>query len=158
VTSNSSKEIYSAEQRRLVPAILNRIIPWEDPLPGAGDLGIADFIERAIALTPDACRIFLAGIDEIDFTAMSQTAAAFADLPTDRQDQMLKIVELSHPFFFEELVGLTYAGYYVNPRVLVALGRSARPPQPIGYVLPAFDSALLDRVRARGPVFRIVPS
>jgi hypothetical protein len=157
VRLKSSNEFLSAEQRQLVFTILNRLVPEEDQIPGAGDLGIADFVERAIALTPRARRIFLDGIAEIDFVAWRQAAAAFVDLPTDRQDDILRIVELSHPVFFDDLVGLTYAGYYVNPRVLVALGRSARAPQPIGYVLPAFDPALLDRVRARGPVFRVVP-
>jgi hypothetical protein len=44
--------------------------------------------------------------------------------------------------------------YYQDERVLTALGFEARPPFPLGHVVEEGDWALLDSVRARGPLFR----
>src|SRR3954451_25007165 len=97
-------------------AILNRIIPADDSLPGAGDLGLSDFVERQLALVPAVRRMFLDGIAEIALTAWLREDGAFVDLSADRQDRVLRQVEQSWPYFFEQLVGFTYAGYYVDPR------------------------------------------
>ena len=71
---------------------------------------------------------------------------------------VLAEVENADRAFFDVLVNQTYRAYYVDPRVLSALGLEVRPPQPLGHSLPPFDPAQLDDVRRRGPIYRVVPS
>ena len=150
-------DLFTSDQRNLVRAVLDRIIPAEGDRPGAGAIGVADYLERAIAPSPGARRLFLDGLAEIELVASRQAGAAFVGLPGVRQDEILTLVETARPVFFDQLVNRTYEGYYGNPRVLVAIGHDPRPPQPRGYTLPAFDPAVLDQVRARCPIFRVVP-
>ncbi|HLZ07606.1 MAG TPA: gluconate 2-dehydrogenase subunit 3 family protein [Chloroflexota bacterium] len=150
-------EVLSSEQQDLLTAILNRIIPAEGDLLGAGDLGLVDFVEKSVSSRSESRRLFLDGITEVEVAAWHQGASTFRALEIDRQDEVLRQVEASRPEFFNLLVERTYQGYYVDPRVLTALGHDPRPPQPRGHELPAFDASVLDRVRARGPIFRLVP-
>ena len=46
--------------------------------------------------------------------------------------------------------------YYRDDRVVLALGREARAPFPLGNVLEQGDWSLLDPVRARAPMWRKV--
>lgn len=52
------------------------------------------------------------------------------------------------------LVTLVLSAYYQSPEVVAAFGWPARPPQPAGHALPAFDERLLEPVRRRGPIWR----
>ena len=44
-----SNQIFTEPQRQLLVAALNRLILAEGEFPGAGDLGLAAFVERAVS-------------------------------------------------------------------------------------------------------------
>ena len=44
--------------------------------------------------------------------------------------------------------------YYDAAAVLLAMGWQVEPPQPNGHPLPAFDEALVEKVRKRAPMWR----
>ena len=52
------------------------------------------------------------------------------------------------------LMTLACVGYYSDERVITVLKGDARPPHPLGYEIEADDFSLLDRVRARGKLYR----
>ncbi len=146
--------IFSADQRALLTAMLNRLIPAEPPFAGAGDAGVVDHLEALAERSPALRRLFLEGIDAVDLAAWQQTDRSFLDLADDQKDAVLATIEQTSPTFFEHLIVHTYRGYYVKSEVIALLGLAPRPPQPLGHVLPPFDPSLLDRVRARGAVYR----
>ena len=41
--------VLSEDQRALLRAVLNRIVPARDEMPGAGDLGVGESVERSMA-------------------------------------------------------------------------------------------------------------
>ena len=147
----------SDEQRALLAAVLNRIVPARDDLRGAGDLGVADAIDATLAASPTLRRLFLEGLLLIELESARRAGSAardFGDLDADQQDDALRAVELAWPAFFAALVSHTYRGYYTLPEVHAAIGYPDRPPQPLGHRLPAFDPALLARQRQRAPFWR----
>lgn len=146
--------LFTDEQRALFKAALNRIIPAESALPGAGDLGVADSIERSIQSVASRRRAFLDGLGQIDLTSWRECDRAFSDLSSDRQDHVLRLVEQANPSFFDKLVTYTYRCYYVNSTIVQLVGASPRPPQPEGHALPPFDPSRLANVRKRGPIHR----
>ncbi|MGH2457871.1 MAG: gluconate 2-dehydrogenase subunit 3 family protein [Chloroflexota bacterium] len=146
--------LFTDEQRALLKAALNRIIPADDRFPGAGDLGGADAIERSTGSSASRRRTLLDGLCQIDLTAWREDDRAFAALPAERQDHVLRLVERASPVFFDRLVALAYRAYYVNPEIVRLVGAPTRPPQPEGYALPPFDPARLENVRKRGPIYR----
>lgn len=148
--------ILSDEQRTLLVAVLNVLIPPRGDLPGAGDLGVGGVIERALAAAAPALRrLVLDALAAIEgATARRHAGAAFAALALDQQEAVLREVEQRAPSLFAVLLNQTYRGYYTDPRVLAAIGVDGRPPQPRGHDLPAFDLALLERQRQRAPFWR----
>lgn len=145
---------FAPEQAALLKAILNRIIPPGGAMPGAGDLGAGETIESVVSGSPAARRLFLDGLAEVQQIAWRTTDQEFVALGASEQDSVLKVVETARSDFFAQLVHQAYRAYYVHPTVVRALGLDPRPPQPLGHSLPAFDPTLLDRVRARGPIYR----
>ena len=69
--------------------------------------------------------------------------------------------ERNNPTAFAALLTGVYSLYYTDPGVAAALARltgyDTRPPQPLGYDLPAFDSSLLAIPAARMPFYRPTP-
>jgi len=86
--------------------------------------------------------------------AQAGGGAAFSARPAQERESLLEVLQKQQPEAFAQLVTLTLARYYAHPQVLEALDWPARPPQPEGHKLPAFDDASLTPVLARGAVWR----
>jgi gluconate 2-dehydrogenase subunit 3-like protein len=142
------------EQRALLRAVLNRIIPARDELPGAGDLDVDVSLEQSLVSAVELRRLVLDGLSEIDVRA----GRAFVELDAASQTTVLEAVERTSPKFFAALVEHAYRGYYVLPSVQRAVVYKPRPPQPLGHTLPSLDAALLARQRERAPFWRRVPA
>ncbi len=151
--SGPPRRVLDADTRALLIAVLNRLVPPHDDLPGAGDLGVADAIERALAEDTALRRTFLDGL-----RAVEVEARGFLGSDGELQDEALRRVEAARPAFFAALVNHCYRGFYTHPRVLQHLeataGYAARPPQPVGHPLPPWRDALLARQRERAPFWR----
>ncbi len=144
----------SDDQRALLGAVLDRIVPPRGQLPGAGTLGVAASIDRTLAASPALRRLFFDGLVDLELLAARRHGRPFRDLDGETQDALLAELETARPAFFTALVEHTYRGYYLLPQVHEAIGWESRPPQPLGHELPAFDEALLDLQRRREPFWR----
>lgn len=144
------EQIFSDDQRLLLNAVLNRVIPAEGGLPGAGDLGLAHFVENTAAKNPGMVSLFNRGLRLIEIAGAGGNGAQFGKLSAKEQEESLKSVESSDPEFFQELVRHTYNGYYTNPRVFEALGHSPRVTAS-GETLELLDESLLEKQRQRAP-------
>jgi Gluconate 2-dehydrogenase subunit 3 len=145
---------FVASQQMLLSAVLNRLIPATDDFPGAGDLGIASYVDTVVGRFADLRRLFAEGLTHIAMASQALQGQEFIALADDHKDAVLRQVETLHPTFFEALVQHTYSGYYSHPTVIRLLGLEARPPQPRGYHLEPLDFTLLDNVKQRGPLYR----
>jgi hypothetical protein len=146
----------TAAEARLLAAVLDEIIPRssDGKMPGAGEIGLVDDIERALQQHPAPAPV------------ISQALAVLAQMTRERGWQdvdligkadrlaLLQELEVREPAFVPTLMFLSYGLYYQHPRVLQALGREARPPHPAGYEMVPNDLTLLDPVRRRGKMFR----
>jgi hypothetical protein len=150
----STSPVLGGEQRELLRLALNRIVPAQPDLPGAGDLAVGDSIERTLAVDIRLRRLFLDGLASIATAAPEP----FSNLDAAGQTAVLRGVEQQAPAFFAALVDHTYRGYYTQARVLAAIGLEPRPPQPLGHRLPPFDPELLRQQRERAPFWRPVSS
>ncbi len=144
---------FSEAQKSLMTAMLDRIIPRQGDHPGAGEVGVADYLDGAVSESADLRRLFSDGLATVR-TVAARNGSAFEDLDADTQDEVLRKIEADQSDFFEKLVMLTYNSYYVNPTVLESLGLEPRPPQPKGYVVEAGDLSALEAVVQRGQAYR----
>jgi hypothetical protein len=150
------KTAFTDGQRELLTQVLDRIVPSDGGLLGAGELGAGEYVESAVAGSPPQTRLFIDGLAQIAIAGHESQSAGFADLSDERKDEVLRAVESAEPEFFEELVRHTYIGYYSDLRVVAALGLEARPPHPLGYEMEPGDLSALENVRKRGPIYREV--
>ena len=153
MSEDSPRTDLSPEEQRALATVLDEIIPpsGDGRLPGAGELGVARYIEeKAGALRPLIVRC-LATLDE---HASQRGADDFASLSRENRLALLEEMATSEPIFFQSVVFLAYAGYYQSGRVVAALGVPARPPYPEGYEVEPGDLSLLDAVRSRPKLYR----
>jgi hypothetical protein len=147
---------FSRDEMRLLTSVLDEIIPPSDDgrFPGAGALGLADFVEQNLQKTPELRPVIAQGLSALEDLARSRDSRGFAALSGSDKRDALNELAATQPAFLPSLILQTYAGYYQNGRVVEALGLEPRPPHPEGYDLEPGDFKLLDRVRRRSAMYR----
>ena len=143
----------SEEQRTLLEAVLDRLIPAAGVMPGAGAAGTADHIDGVAGASAQMATLFAAGLRSIELAA-SRRGSSFVEMTGDQQDEALRHIESNKSSFFETLLMHTYNGYYSNPAVVEALGLEPRPPQPRGHEVAFGDFSSLEAVQSRGQAYR----
>ena len=114
---------FTDPERELLSAVLDRIVPAAKELPGAGQLGVVEYVDGAVSESSETKVLFSRGL-----AAIRAGAADFAGLVDELKDDLLRRVESAEPEFFQTLVRLTYNGYYTSPRVQELLGLGAGRP------------------------------
>lgn len=144
--------LFTEEQRQLLTAMLDRIIPAEGESPGAGRLGIARFIESAVANNPKQRRLLLDGLAQVVIAAAHRGDSLFQDLSDAGKDEVLRDIESQFSPFFELMVRQCYNGYYTSSEVFESIGYSL--PNSVTYQPRPFDESLLEPQRRRAPFWR----
>jgi hypothetical protein len=141
----------TAEQARDLRALAGAIIPPSAAygVPGADDEKIFDDILRSLERDrDDICR------------ALAQLATladgAFADLGPQRRAAVAASFREAGGAPLAALVRVVLLCYYRDDRVMRSLGQEPRPPFPKGHVVEQGDWSLLDPVRKRPPMYRVV--
>jgi hypothetical protein len=141
----------TAEQARDLRALAGTIIPPSTTygVPGADDeLIVSDILRSLERDHDDICR------------ALAHLAAlaggAFADLGPERRAEAAAIFRETGGAPLAALVRVVLLCYYRDDRVMRSLGQEPRAPFPNGHVVEQGDWSLLDPVRARPPMYRVV--
>ncbi|WP_066180624.1 hypothetical protein [Hoeflea olei] len=136
----------SETERDTLRLVAGHMIPASDAygVPGADDPEIFADILRSLDRDVEKVR------EALQVLAQEELAA----LEDDARAARLAAFRAARP----ELAGVLELAvarcYYRDDRVMTAIGMEPRPPFPLGYEVPQGDLALLDPVRARGPIYR----
>lgn len=150
--------VLTDEQRALLRAVLDAVVPPNGALPGAGGLGVDAVIDRALAQAPALRRLFLDGLADLAVASRRETDRDFAALADVDRERVVRAVEEARPAFVAALVEHAYRGYYTHPDVHAAIGYATRPPQPLGHALAPFREELLAVQLRRAPFWRPAPT
>lgn len=148
---STSRQVFSPSQRVLLDAVLDRIIPPQADRPGAGALGIGDFVEGVAVGEPGLIRMFVQGLAAIEIAAAERGPDGFAALADEAKDEALRSVEQSQNNFFDQLVLQVYNGYYTNLTVFESIGYNLPSTPEPGVKLELLDETLLEAQRQRPP-------
>jgi hypothetical protein len=151
----TAKTFFSRSQLSLTLSVLDRIIPPNAKMPGAGEAALG-FVDEAVGNSSKLRRLFHEGLAFIEITSCAKYSKSFANLSEAQRDSVLRSIETEYPKFFDALVRQTYDGYYTNPRVIETFGLEVRPPQPGGFHLADSDLGVLEKVKQRGRIYRDV--
>jgi hypothetical protein len=141
----------TAEQIRDLRALAGSIIPPSATygVPGADDEKIfSDILNSLERDRDDICR------------ALAQLATiaggAFADLEPARRAEVAATFRQAGGAPLAALVRVVLLCYYRDDRVMRSLGQEPRPPFPKGHVVEQGDWSLLEPVRKRPRLYRVV--
>ena len=134
-STGEGSKFLTAEQRALVAAMLDAVVPPGEGLPGAGELGIEDYLDRVAGESAELRRLFSSGLASTAMASEGRFGKGFQELSGEERAEVLRGVEEEQPTFFRRLVLHAYNGYYTTPMILESLGLEARGPQPGGYAL-----------------------
>ena len=150
------RRLSDAQEEALAP-VLDEVIPAREDgrVPGAGALGVAHYVSRAVGFTPDMEPVIVRGLAALERIARARDPRGFSALSHDDRLAVIGEVLAEEPMFLGMLMFHAYVGYYRDTRVLGALGFAARAPHPEGYPVEPSDLAtLLEPVRRRGRLYR----
>ena len=139
------------EQVRELRALAGTIIPpgAAYDVPGADDDRIFNDILKSLERDrDDICRA-LAHLARL-------SGGAFADLAPARSTEVAAAFRETGGAALAALVRVVLLCYYRDDRVMRSLGQEPRPPFPEGHVVEQGDWSLLDPVRARPRMYRLV--
>ena len=148
---STSRQVFSPAQRELLDAALDRVIPREGNRPGAGSLGVGNFVESVAVGEPGLIRLFMQGLAAIEIAAAGRGPGGFTALSGEAKDAALQSVEESHAAFFDQLILQVYNGYYTDLTVFEAIGYTLPLPPVPGAKLELLDDTLLEAQRQRPP-------
>lgn len=136
---------FNDDQRRLVIALCDIIIPADEDSPGASEVGVHDFVDEWISSPyPDQAadrNLILKGLDWLDEEAPRRSPGAGNFLALDPEVRLAICQELAvsakknrreYPgSFFYLLRNLIAGGYYTTPEGMKAIGYVGNTPSPV---------------------------
>jgi hypothetical protein len=141
----------TAEQTRDLRALAGTIVPPSPTygVPGADDDLIFNDILRSLERDrDDICQAL---------THLARLAGgAFADLGPERRSEVANTFREAGGAPLAATVRVVLLCYYRDDRVMRSLGQEPRPPFPKGHVVEQGDWSLLDPVRKRPRMYRVV--
>jgi hypothetical protein len=140
----------SETERALMRAVMDRLVPPVDDLPGAGTMGLLAEVEAMAQRHAPYGRALLRFVEAL--------AAGFPADAGPAQDSAIEAFERAQPSVFQAVLELVYLAYYADARVHARIGWRTGPVQPRGFSLPPFDDAILETARQRAPFWRQTPS
>jgi len=118
--SQTASSVFSPEQRHILEAFIDRLVPKDDIGPGAVECGVGEYIDRSLAdyLAAEKTQ-FLDGLAALDSYARSSQGSPFAELSPDKRDAMLTAIDNNQApnlrGFFNRVRRLTLEGMFSDP-------------------------------------------
>jgi gluconate 2-dehydrogenase gamma chain len=112
--------VFSSEQRKILDAFIDRLIPKDELGPGALECGVGDYIDQCLAGFNAAEKpVFLEGLASLDLYALRSQGIAFATLPAEKRDAVLTAIDNNQApslrGFFNRVRRLTLEGMFGDP-------------------------------------------
>jgi len=149
MTAPTRSRFLTETERAVLRAVMDRLVPPIDELPGAGTMGLLPAVEAMAGQHASFHRALVGLLDGL-------AAEGFATLPGSAQDEAIGIFEKAQPVIFNALLEVVYLAYYGDERVHRRIGWRTGALQPLGFELPPFDETILDKARRRPPFWRPV--
>lgn len=148
-----SDTLLTPSQHEILDVVLDQMIPADAARnkPSATDVGVFEYIADQ---SPDSFQEIARQLDELDAQASTSHKMLYTELSRNLQDVTLNRLRDEDPRFLMDLALHTVACYYLDSRVLAAIGLPSRAPYPEGYTVQRGNLTLLDPVRDRGQIWR----
>jgi hypothetical protein len=135
---------FDREERALLAALADILIPAEGGMPSASEAGVADsWLDAVLLARPD----LVGPLKELLATAHYRGDAA----------AVVAAMRANDPAAFDFLTQTAAGAYFMNPQVQQRIGYAGQDPRPIDPHADYNDGGLLESVIRRGPIYRPTP-
>lgn len=136
-------DAFNRQERELLAALADVLIPAGDEMPSASQAGVADvWLDAVLAARPDLA----GGLKSLLAKAHDRNAQDF-----------VANLQANDPGAFDLLAQTAAGAYFMNPRVQHSIGYAGQGPRPIDPHRDYQDEGLLEFVIRRGPIYRPTP-
>src|SRR6266480_2995471 len=134
---------FDADERAVLAALADRLIPASEGFPSASEAGVAaKGLDEVLLFRPDV----VSGLKNLLASSRGRPPAeAVAEL------------QKNDPAGFGLLTEIAAGAYFLNPQVLAKLGYTGQEPKPIDPHPDYLDDGLLQAVLNRGAIYRRTP-
>lgn len=144
-----SNALLSSSEKETLKFAMDGIIPSNNKMPSASQIGGVDYILKTLEELPDLQPLFSLLFETIE----AKSQGSFANLSASEQTEILKQFEQSDPDLFKVLKDFTYEAYYTNEAVYELIGYEPYPTGTKGPTMEPFDENLLNRVKDLPPMY-----
>lgn len=156
--SEQEPEPFNTQQRKLLRATMDEIIPASDGMPSASEAGGVDYLTRLAGKNPRIEKELQKSLGALELLSLKQFGKQFTSLAPAVRVEALKKFEAQRPRQnFVKLRDHVYEAYYTQPRVWKLLGYLFYPTNGPGPHMKPFDPASLDKVRKMPKLYREIP-
>ena len=134
---------FNRQERELLAALADVLIPAGRGMPSASQAGVADcWLDLVLAARPDLA---------------SELKSLLTKAQHRNADDFVANLSAHDPGAFDLLAQTAAGAYFMNPHVQQCIGYAGQGPQPIDPRPDYQDDGLLESVIRRGPIYRPTP-
>lgn len=149
-----STKVLSSATQKILKAAMDEIIPADDSMPSASEVGGLNYLIKLLEQFPDQAKKLSLGLNNLNDSCAKSFGKDFAGVTSNKRISMLQESEKNDPAFFNQLRDYTYESYYLSPQVWKLIGYEPHPTLSSGPLMEPFDEKLLDRVRMLPAIFK----
>jgi len=134
-------------QQKTLKSAMDEIIPANDKMPSASQVGGVNYILKMIGELPEITPLFVKLTDEIESQVSTRSKTDFSNLSSKERIAVLTSIEKNHPELFQVLKDFTYEAYYTSKEIYKLIQYEPHPTGSSGPEMQAFDEQLLNSVK-----------
>ena len=156
VPLNAASAKPESDQRESLWAAMDELVPANDGMPSASEVGGLEYLERAGRDEPQIATDLKQGLDALEQLSQRRFHAPFARLSSSQRIEVLSALETGSPEVFAKLRDHVYESYYMQPKVWKLIGYKFYPTNESGPHMKPFDESVLAKVRQMPKLYREV--
>jgi hypothetical protein len=149
--------VLTEQQHSLLRSAMDEIIPGEDSMPGASDVGSFEYLAELIAKAPTIKEDMEKSLSLLAELTSKQFGTDFAALSHDKRIALLKAFESKQPEAFNSLKGYVYESYYMQAKIWKLIGYEVHAADQSTSGGKIFDETLLVNVKKMPRLYRDAP-
>jgi hypothetical protein len=147
-TKNSESDSpLNKEQLGTLKLAMDEIIPANDTMPSASEIGSVAYVVNIVEDLPDLALLFQSLTDKIEELSLQSSGSVFSELNRKERINLLTNFEQTEPDLFNVMKNFTYESSYTNEKVFELINYEPHPTGTMGPDMEPFDEKLLDRVK-----------
>jgi hypothetical protein len=148
----SVRQLLHGPQRDLLRAAIDEIVPAQDAMPAASQVGGVEYIEQLTVRDTKLASQLLEALSHLERLSQERFGLGFVGLSGGQRITALSELEGRSSESFGALRDSVYEGYYEQPSVWKLIGYEFYPTDGEGPKVRPFDSQILSEV-AKKPAF-----